>query len=483
MSYNFSGQPGAANTNVNQPFSGFSNGSISYQQHQNNTIPLVQQFENGGQLSEPRPQNPSNRCTNQILSNFPANAVNLPTPTTQGYQQYGLPQQTLQNTWSQRVNGTIPADFYTNKFWTIRTELTLSDGQSVRGTFAELYQRYAFAHKEIWRHYSVQHARQVQSHQQASSPHVDATKSTKAQGKRPKLTLSSRRPGTAAVAMTPPPAYVADDDLDTPQKCRDYLAYIDPADVRALEFEDDDWEDVLEHKKHEFIGEMLEAMTHPYAQDPPVGITLTKEAREKYHKQQDTQTGKVLGLLQTAPQIKAAKALCSLLFDATVYVHKVGVPKEVYDGYQWYIRKERQVDRKYRLDLLSICSERLEKVVAGIQANKLIAMDVLEQTNFHRLARDPGFYLVEKFTYLRSNKTRQENIDRHNKQDEEDAHFGAQMGSFEAQAASERGKRRSAAVERGIAEMEDEEEDEEPDEDSDDSRNEVFEQTFKRMRR
>jgi hypothetical protein len=314
----------------------------------------------------------------------------------------------------------------------------------------------------------------------------NATKSTKSQAKRPKLTPTSRkpaRPGAAAAAMSQPPTYVADGDLDTPQKCRDYLAYIDPADVHALEFEDDDWEDVLENKKDEFIGEMFEALTHPYAQDLPPGITLTTEAREKYHKQQDTQTAKVLGLLQTAPQIKAAKALCSLLFDAAVYVHEVGVPKEVYDSYQWYIRKERQVDRKCRLDPKSICSERLETIVAGIKANKLIAMDVLEQTNFHRMARDPQFYLVEKFTYLRSNKTRQENVDRHNRQDEEGAQLGAQMSSIAAPAAQAAKKRRREAVERAVAEMEDEDEDDEADEMLDAFSDDEFEQSFKRMRR
>lgn len=484
MSYNFPGQPGAASTNF-QPFSGYSNGSIAYRDYQNNTPQRVQKIENGGEPSQARAQaraqdtfDASNR---QIFNASHANAMNHPTPAAQGYHQQALPQQALQNV-SQTAVSAPPADFYTNTFWTLRAELKLPSGQFVRGTFADLYLRYTSAHKEIWVHYNVRHAQQVQKNQQAPSQYGDVTQAmagaTKASGKRPKLTPVSRKPGTAAAAMTPAPTYVADDDLDTPQKCRDYLAYIDPADVHALEFGNDDWEDVLEYKKHEFIGEIFEALTHPYAQDPPPGITLTKEARTKYDKQQDTQAAKVLGLLQTAPQIKAAKALCSLLFDAAVYVHEIGVPKEAYDNFQWYTRKERQVDRKYRLDLQSICSERLEKIVAGIKANKLIAMDVLEQTNYHRMARDPEFYLVEKFTYLRSNKTRQENIDRHNKQDEEDAQFGPQVSPKAVLAAQAGRKRRRQAIEQSVADMEDE--DDEADEMFDDYSDKEFEQPFKR---
>lgn len=348
----------------------------------------------------------------------------------------------------------LPVGRQDDRFWNKRATLMLGDGQEVKGTYAELY-RYPEAQKAIWDHYETWKAnrppgfRQPQpqrgppGHQMArvtAASHAlnEAIGTTTTAPKK-----TTRKAATSGI-MNPPPAYAPDPDLDSPQSCRDYLAYVDPNEVHHLQFVNDDWQDVLENKKHEFIGRIFEALAHPHSHNPPAGIQLTTEAREKYHKQQDAQIVRVLALMQSVSQLKATKALCSLLFDAAVYVHQVGIPKEIFQSWQWYARKERQVERKYRLDLDSICSVRLEKLIEAVKANKLVAMDVLEQNNFHRMARDPDFYLLEKFTYLRSNKTRQENIDRHNKQDAEAARFGDFMGEGRNQAPAKGRKRKRA---------------------------------------
>ena len=479
MSYN-----GSNEMDFSQLLSGYSNGSGSLNQNDTNHARAVQKADNA---TEQSPHLQQDQFSVRTFQSGPGtNGSTLGSlPQAASYQpQQGLPQHTLAmmhppqhpvapfaaaTTSSINISSGLPTGWQNDEFWSQQATLALPDDQRFKGTFAQLY-RFPDAHKEIWYHYNAWHGatkqniaqpqpqRPIPDYQMAQVTNAakvlrQAVTTTSAPKKKPRKMVAS-------AGMNQVPAYTPDNDLDTPQKCRDYLAYIDPADVHHLRFENDDWQNVLMNRKHEFIGGMFEALTHPYSQQPPSGITLNQQARENYYRQQDTQLTKVKSQLQTPTQLKAAKALCSLLFDAVVYVHEVGVPKEVLELYQWYALKERQVDRKCRLNLESICSSRLEKIIEAIKANKLIAMDVLEQTNFHRMARDPDFYLLEKFTYLRSNKTRQENIDRHGKEDVEKARF-EEMMTQSTDPTPAKGKRRGRqAVDDSEDEMELEEWDE-----------------------
>ena len=432
MSSNFSGHFGSASTNLDQPFSNYSNGSAAFHQGGNNQLQSAQGHDNGATQSRPQPQHQissSNAQTTMGGSHkAETNADNTTTPSAL--------QGSTQTMFHPNHLGGIPAGWRTEGFWNLRAVFTSPSGQLIETTIANLYLHFPSAHEEIWEHHRQWRQKQAGQAQPEELRHLNVNpvvarvkeegKPAKSMTKQSKATKPASTPRnkttTAAAAPTTNqvPLYTPDADLDTPQKCRDYLAYVDPADVLTLTIPDDDWQDVLQNRKHEFIAQIFAALPHPYAQDPPAGIILDEDARTKYYTQQDANTTKVYSVLRTTSQIKAAKALCSILFDAAVYVHEGGVPKEMYDMNQWYVRKERQVDRKYRLDLESICSARLDKIVEGIKVNKLIAVDVLEQKNYHRMARDPEFYLLEKFTYLRSNKTRQEKIDVHNKQLEQD---------------------------------------------------------------
>lgn len=113
-----------------------------------------------------------------------------------------------------------------------------------------------------------------------------------------------------------------------------------------------------------------------------------------------------MALLRDPSQIKAAKARCHLLFEAAITISERGVPKHVYAGYQKDVQNERQPKRQFHLDVESKCSIRLQKIAVTIANNKLVAHDVLRGLNLDRVARDPDFYLHEKFEYLRSNTAR-----------------------------------------------------------------------------
>lgn len=480
-------------SNLNQPFSGHTDSSLSMSQHINNTQ-TVPKFENEHQNPQGQQKYPQDQQQHQF------GATDAQPQSSAAFQAHLVmhqpPQPMLQQPAATRPPSAfndLPPGWENDSFWTIKAKLRVDGGVPVRGTFAQLYVYYAVAHEEIWRQHhaywlsvEAQRTPQAQRHGQIAHYHTPDV----AQPANPLFTAPTAPPKQkkrphktdAAVAKNPVPPYGPDADLDTPAKCRDYLAYVDPADVHVLTFENDDWQHVLRNRKHEFIGGIFEALTHQYAQDTPDGVVLGEKALERYYEQQDAQMAKVVAQLQTNSQIKTAKALCSLLFDAVVYIHEVGVSTNVWEGYQWYAAKDRQVDRKYRLDVASICSVRLGKLVNAVQSNKLIAMDVLDQTNFDRMARDPLFYLLEKFTYLRSNKTRQENIERHNKQEKVNANFEEEMKTSSSEQVPRRGGKRKRLVIVEESESESEEDDQQTDEGYGDSDGNEFERSFKRMR-
>ena len=206
--------------------------------------------------------------------------------------------------------------------------------------------------------------------------------------------------------------FTPDASLDSPSACREYLAYLDPADTETPTIANDDWKDVKEHRIQEFVGQFFDVLPQEHGAGPPEGVRLAEEKMTKYHEQQDGGLLKIKNLLQTASQIKGAKARCYLLFDAVVAFHERGVPKELYDKHQWYLQVNRKPDRTCRLDFDTICSARMLKVAEVIKANKLVALDVLQGKNLDRFAQDPKLYLIGKFEYLKSNTKRQDQANR-----------------------------------------------------------------------
>ena len=449
MAENYGGQHDATLPNLNQPFSGYSNGSIAFRSRMQYAAQDVKQFIHATYQSGAQSQNRPNAIAPATLTAGDSTTAMQPTATPAAGPQQAQLQHLQPSTTGPTAPVNLPFGWETEKFWRLRVELETDDGLSVKGTYLSIYMDYAETRGEIQKQYREWQRTEAIKIQQPSMQHP--AKATQQSTGRVKATATTakakpRKKLRSRVIPNAAPTYAPDADLDTPQKCRDYLAYPDPATVHSLTFENDDWQGVLYNRKDEFIGAIFAALTHPYAQNPPPGIT--EEAQiTKYHDQQQTQTDKVYALLETPYQIKAAKACCSLLFDAGVYVHETGIPKDVYEGYQRFVGKGLTIDRKYRVDMQAICSARLEKMVEGVKANKLIAVDVLEQKNFHRMARDPDFYLTEKFTYLRSNKTRQQNIDNANEQNKTEEQRGGAMGQNPFAKSSTKLKRKRDAEE------------------------------------
>lgn len=322
-----------------------------------------------------------------------------------------------------------PLKSQTHPFWRTPVTYTLTNGEIKHGRVADLYQYDSNAREGISQYFEgvwqVRHNRSQEhnsgspttSQQQASG----SLRPRSSQNKRPADTTNSRKRqrATAEDAMSEmkaAPAYVPDNDLDTPEKCRNYLAHAGSSNIQSLNIPHDDWKDVAQNRKQEFIGSIFNSLAHGYDPTPSTSFTLSDAVMEKYHTQQKELAAKVLARLQSPQQIRRAKALCSLLFDEAVYMHEFGVSQELYAGYEDSFAKNRQVDRKFRLNVEAICSVRLQMVVDLIKSNKLIALDVLEQKNFERIVRDPEFYIQEKFKYLTSNWTRQARTDKFSKQ-------------------------------------------------------------------
>lgn len=176
----------------------------------------------------------------------------------------------------------------------------------------------------------------------------------------------------------------------------------DPAICRKLNLSGDDVEEVKSQKMHFYAKKLFDAILTPGVQTP-AGTVLTAEAQAKFDRQQGSLT-KIQDLLKAKDQQKQARANCILAFEAAVFAHEVGVPKDLYD--QFEKKGATAADRSTHLDATSICSERLDKMVDQVRHYKLVANDLLNGKRMHRLAWDPTYYSEQKIGYLLSNTTR-----------------------------------------------------------------------------
>ncbi|KAK0865243.1 hypothetical protein LTR87_015496 [Friedmanniomyces endolithicus] len=124
----------------------------------------------------------------------------------------------------------------------------------------------------------------------------------------------------------------------------------------------------------------------------------------RFQKQQYEAVEKVRDLMIDSQQIKNARASCILAHDAAVFVHETGVPTKDFEDVAEH--PERKSAHYPHIDLVSICSARLEKMIDLVRDFKPIALDMLEGKHMRDFAQDPMYYAGKKQTFLKSNATR-----------------------------------------------------------------------------
>ncbi|TKA63440.1 hypothetical protein B0A55_08335 [Friedmanniomyces simplex] len=206
-----------------------------------------------------------------------------------------------------------------------------------------------------------------------------------------------------------PPAYIA--DITDPDNARWAIAHPDPADFTQLRPRNDDLATV-KHKMHFYGKQFYDALQvagvadlsgYPdmaQSSDPKRATDITN----RFQKQQRETLEKVRGLMVKNQQIKDARANCILAFEAAVFMHELGVPNEDYEDIKAH--PDRKSAHYPHIDLKSICSARLEKMIALVTDFKTIALDLLEGKNMRDFAQDPKYYAEKKQAYLKSNATR-----------------------------------------------------------------------------
>ncbi|KAK5136608.1 hypothetical protein LTR08_002622 [Meristemomyces frigidus] len=257
--------------------------------------------------------------------------------------------------------------------------------------------------------------------------------------------LAVQRQATPVVMPRQPevgaPQYV--DDIKSIADAHDILAHPDPEQCRKLQISGDDFEEIKADKLHFYAKRFFDAMLTPGVENP-IGHNLTAKAKKKFDEQQAGILEKILKFVETPAQRKEARAHMMLAFEAAIFVHEIGVPKDIYD--QYVEKGARKSDRYAHFDAVSICSVRLESMVQQVADYKLVAFDILSGKK-NKLAYDPEYYSEQKIGYLISNTTRQETTDRvlAEKKRQAEAAKAKEGGEAGAEAASKR--IRSAEVE------------------------------------
>lgn len=69
-------------------------------------------------------------------------------------------------------------------------------------------------------------------------------------------------------------SYTTDLELMSAADCREYLASLDVAGAQKLEIPNDDWQTVKLSQKEYFIGQIFDALSQSYDENPPKLATL-----------------------------------------------------------------------------------------------------------------------------------------------------------------------------------------------------------------
>ncbi|KAK1054205.1 hypothetical protein LTR12_011388 [Friedmanniomyces endolithicus] len=206
-----------------------------------------------------------------------------------------------------------------------------------------------------------------------------------------------------------PPAYVA--DISDPDNARWALAHPRPADFTPVRPRNDDLA-AVKGRMHFYAKQFYDALQTAGVVDLS-GYSSMARASEpgrdndivnRFQKQQRDALEKVRDLMIEPQQIKDARANCILAYDAAVFVHEIGVPTK---DFEYVTDHPKRKSAHYpHIDLVTICSARLEKMIDLVRDFKSIALDMLEGKHMRDFAQDPMYYAGKKQTFLKSNATR-----------------------------------------------------------------------------
>ncbi|KAK0314876.1 hypothetical protein LTR82_012868 [Friedmanniomyces endolithicus] len=206
-----------------------------------------------------------------------------------------------------------------------------------------------------------------------------------------------------------PPAYVA--GITDPDNARWALAHPRSADFTRVRPRNDDLA-AVKGRMHFYAKQFYDALQTAGVVDLS-GYSSMARASEpgrdndianRFQKQQREALEKARDLMIEPQQIKDARANCILAYDAAVFVHETGVPTKDFEDVTDH--PERESAHYPHIDLVAICSARLEMMIDLVRDFKPIALDVLEGKHMRDFAQDPVYYAGKKQTFLKSNATR-----------------------------------------------------------------------------
>lgn len=158
---------------------------------------------------------------------------------------------------------------------------------------------------------------------------------------------------------------------------------------------DDDWEVELQNI-HGLSQRYYDGLTTDFDRNPSKPRMNSEETAAHVRKQ-----GKALAqirkTLTTELGRMTAKHNCDKLAQITISVHKIGVPKEVYEE---LVKRGATGESKIAKHVNMICSERGVAVEDAIKANKRIAINVAKGHNLQSLAWDPTHAPYEKIKLI-----------------------------------------------------------------------------------
>ncbi|KAK0942296.1 hypothetical protein LTR29_006227 [Friedmanniomyces endolithicus] len=199
--------------------------------------------------------------------------------------------------------------------------------------------------------------------------------------------------------------------MTDPDDARRVLAHLGPADFTPIRPRNDNLATV-KNQMHLYAKQLYDALQIAGVVDlngyPGMPRSSAPDGdndiANRFQKQQREALEKVRDLMMEPQQIKNARANCILAYDAAVFVHETGVPTKDFEDVTEH--PERKSAHYPHIDLVSICSARLEKMIALVRDFKPIALNLLEGKHMREFAQDPMYYAGKKQTFLKSNATR-----------------------------------------------------------------------------
>ena len=192
-----------------------------------------------------------------------------------------------------------------------------------------------------------------------------------------------------------------------------------------MKIEHDDFEDVEIYRAVELAARMFRGLLRKHA-DPPE--YLDDEGKQKYSKSQTQALKQCEGMMKTIEDIDDASSYCTLAVKAAVDLHRTGIPvnklrmgkraTEVIekkdevedDDDQPALNTQVWIMSRYRVDISTKCSERIERMAEIVEENKLVARHLLKGTALDDFAHSPEGFLGRKGKNFEGNVKKGKNI-------------------------------------------------------------------------